>query len=596
LCDPKGIRHGYLRKPAGFHSRRPSFAARVGVRPAVGSATTPPAEVVKETASTGRLQKTPRWVRKYADNAALSQNFAPVENEISLHDLKVTGKLPPHLDGVYLRNGPNPAFEPIKEYHWFDGNGMVHWIRLKPEANSADYGCRYVQSRGYKEERAANKRLYVSITEPPYAPEILRGVASKVKNWWRPDSPYWVVQQINTANNGLTFHANRLLATYEAGSALELECTEELTCKGPCDFNGTWSTRDFWTQNFTAHPKVCPSTGDLIYIGYNLVPTDNQPSVAVGVVSAKGEVVHKVTLPCARPSMQHDVAITRTRTVLMDGPLIFNLQKSIAGGRPFDFDCSAPCRFGVMNRFGSPEDCVWVETDPGYSYHVMNAWDDPDNQHQVVLITCRMDMTCALGMADIFVVADDNEGATQETEPEVLKECLEEAQLHRYVINLESQEVVVSEPLADFPSDFPCVNPNFVGVPSRYGYTAGIQEATVPGTITAFNSVMKHDLVKGEAVRRPLGEGWYTGDITFVADPARDEEDAGHLLVLAHQIENNTAQLLVLDAQNIDGEPTAVVHISERVPFGFHCEYIPGSGIPNWSRATTVADSSAVAV
>lgn len=91
----------------------------MGVRPAVGSATTPPAEVVKETASTGRLQKTPRWVRKYADNAALSQNFAPVENEISLHDLKVTGKLPPHLDGVYLRNGPNPAFEPIKEYHWF---------------------------------------------------------------------------------------------------------------------------------------------------------------------------------------------------------------------------------------------------------------------------------------------------------------------------------------------------------------------------------------------------------------------------------------------------------------------------------------------
>lgn len=67
-------------------------------------------------------------------------------------------------------------------------------------------------------------------------------------------------------------------------------------------------------------------------------------------------------------------------------------------------------------------------------------------------------------------------------------------------------------------------------------------------------------------------------------------------LSIVVQIENNTAQLLVLDAQNIDGEPTAVVHISERVPFGFHCEYIPGSGIPNWSRATTVADSSAVAV
>ena len=76
------------------------------------------------------------------------------------------------------------------------------------------------------------------------------------KNWVKPDSPYWVMQQINTANNGLTFHANRLLATYEAGSALELDLTQDLPTKGICDFNGTWTTADFWTQNFTAHPKV----------------------------------------------------------------------------------------------------------------------------------------------------------------------------------------------------------------------------------------------------------------------------------------------------------------------------------------------------
>jgi carotenoid cleavage dioxygenase-like enzyme len=107
-----------------------------------------------------------------------------------------------------------------------------------------------------REAEKAGKRLYVSITEPPLPEEILRGLVSKAQNWKRPDAPYWVIQQINSANNGLTYHAGRLLATYEAGSAHELGLTERLECLGVCDFNSTWSTKDFWLQNFTAHPKV----------------------------------------------------------------------------------------------------------------------------------------------------------------------------------------------------------------------------------------------------------------------------------------------------------------------------------------------------
>lgn len=84
--------------------------------------------------------------------------------------------------------------------------------------------------------------------------------------------------------------------------------------------------------------QKCPTTGELVYIGYNLVPTDGVPSVTVGVVASDGAVSRRMHVPCVRPSMQHDVAITRTRTVLMDGPLIFNIDKSLQGGRPFDFD------------------------------------------------------------------------------------------------------------------------------------------------------------------------------------------------------------------------------------------------------------------
>lgn len=46
-------------------------------------------------------------------------------------DLSVTGTALAHLDGRYLRNGPNPIAEvgPVA-YHWSLGDGMVHWVRL----------------------------------------------------------------------------------------------------------------------------------------------------------------------------------------------------------------------------------------------------------------------------------------------------------------------------------------------------------------------------------------------------------------------------------------------------------------------------------
>jgi carotenoid cleavage dioxygenase-like enzyme len=92
-----------------------------------------------------------------------------------------------------------------------------------------------------------------------------------------------------------------------------------------------------------------------------------------------------------------------------------------------------PCRFGVMDRYTEDASGIkWMETDACYNYHVMNAWDHPEHPHRVVLVTCRSAMTGALGMADIRTPqfdGDQNHG--------VLKECVEEATLHRFVLDIE---------------------------------------------------------------------------------------------------------------------------------------------------------------
>jgi len=78
-------------------------------------------------------------------NRYLQDNFAPVREELTVTDLEVTGRLPQHLDGRYLRIGPNPVDERPEGHHWFLGDGMVHGVRIA-DGQAKWYRNRYVRS------------------------------------------------------------------------------------------------------------------------------------------------------------------------------------------------------------------------------------------------------------------------------------------------------------------------------------------------------------------------------------------------------------------------------------------------------------------
>ena len=65
----------------------------------------------------------------------LRGNFAPVEEEIGAFDLKVEGEIPESLNGLFLRNGPNPTRG--DPGHWFLGDGMIHGTRPSGQLNLA---------------------------------------------------------------------------------------------------------------------------------------------------------------------------------------------------------------------------------------------------------------------------------------------------------------------------------------------------------------------------------------------------------------------------------------------------------------------------
>ena len=139
----------------------------------------------------------------------LEGNYAPVREERTVTDLPVTGTIPDHLDGRYLRNGPNPVVDPDPAtYHWFLGTGMVHGIRLR------DGAAHWYRNRWVRSADVAR-----ALGEQPRPGPVHAGFDF-------------------AANTHVVGHAGRTLAIVEAGPR-PYELTDELDTVGPCDFDGT---------------------------------------------------------------------------------------------------------------------------------------------------------------------------------------------------------------------------------------------------------------------------------------------------------------------------------------------------------------------
>ncbi|HJY39443.1 MAG TPA: carotenoid oxygenase family protein, partial [Steroidobacteraceae bacterium] len=92
----------------------------------------------------------PTWVDG-VDNPYLHGPYTPVISEITAVDLRVTaGEIPADLSGAYMRNGPNPVLEPKGQYHWFDGDGMVHAVYFRD--GRASYIRRWVRTQALRDE------------------------------------------------------------------------------------------------------------------------------------------------------------------------------------------------------------------------------------------------------------------------------------------------------------------------------------------------------------------------------------------------------------------------------------------------------------
>jgi carotenoid cleavage dioxygenase len=445
------------------------------------------------------------------------------------------GELPQDLEGMYVRIGSNPMFEPAGRYHWFDGDGMLHGVHF---ANgTATYRNRWVRTEGLAAEEQAGKALWTGIHERP--------------DFARPGGPYK-----DTANTTLSFQAGKLLAHWWLAGKSYVIDLPSLDTVGVEDFGGGLA------GGMSAHPKVDPETGELIFFDYGPVP----PYLTYGVIGADGKLKHQVPIELPGPRLQHDIAITRNYSILLDMSMMWDPDALAQGRVRNGFFRDKPSRLGVIPRYGSNADVQWFDGEPFFMYHTINAWEDGDT---IVLTGCRIDNP---------LTTDPHNPRSDKIVPSIATLRLE-PHLHEWRLNL-ATGLLKEEPLDETMGEFPTMDDRSLGRSTRFSYMPRM----APAEVLLFDGLMVYD---GDAIVQQYSypAGWFGGEAAFGARTgASKRDDDGYLCTFVAEEATGNSELYVFDAARVGDGPVARCPIPQRVPTGYHTEWVSAADLANQRR------------
>ena len=356
----------------------------------------------------------------------------------------VAGHLPPELTGTLWRNGPAEHERFGHRYgHWFDGDGMVQACTF--DGTGATHRSRILDTPKRRRETRAGRRLLPAFGTLPPDPGPVTGA-----------------DDMNVANTSMLAHADRLLALWEGGSALEVD-SETLSCRGFVDWRD-----DLAGLPFSAHPKR-DVDGTVWNIG---VLTNPSPMLLLYRIDPKGGLAAFRPLPVDPLGMVHDFVVTTRHLAVLLAPFVVEPER-FASGRTSFLDAHAwrpelGTRVLVVDK--DTLSTVRRHTLPaGFHFHHGNGWTERDG-------TIHLDV-CQAADPD-FVVRDlraPMHGAWS----------FRSAQPRYRRIVLPARGTARIEDAAPGTADFPRIDPRWVGRRHRrvfalHGPDAGRPDSDAP--------------------------------------------------------------------------------------------------------------------
>lgn len=450
--------------------------------------------------------------------------FTPNYEEVNAFDLEVIGEVPERLDGVYLRNTQNPVHQPLGTYHPFDGDGMLHLLSFR--RGKVEYRNRFVRTKGFEEEQAAGRALYAGLIDRPSLAE----------------RPGWGARGglRDTAATDVIVHAGQALATfYQCGEPYRLDA-RTLALKGV----SAWGEQVLPDGGISAHPKVCPRTGDLLFFNYST----QAPYMHYGEVDRHDRLVHYVPVPLPGPRLPHDMVFTENFAILNDFPLHWDETLLAQGKHRAVYHADRPARFAVVPRRHAPQTGIrWFEASPTYVLHWLNAWEEGD---EIVMHGYHQETPMPKG-------GYDREGRT-------LGPARYGPTLYEWRLNLITGKTRERQ-LDDRLLEFGMINASYWGRPYRYSYNM----LAHPGHFL-FDGILRYDHVTGEAQQYQFGEGRFGSESPMAPCHDAQAEDDGYVVSFVTDMNTNRSECVVLDARNIAAGPVARIILPHRISSGTH--------------------------
>jgi carotenoid cleavage dioxygenase len=452
-------------------------------------------------------------------------NLAPIPFECDAPFLKVQGELPRQLNGTLYRNGPNPQFD-APGAHWFVGDGMLHAFHL--ENGRASYRNRWVRTPKWQAEHDAGRALF-------------SGFGRKL-----PDPPASTTQDGGVANTNIIFHAGRLLALEEGHLPTEIE-PGTLATRGYCDYDGGIA------GPFTAHPKIDPVTGEMVFFGYNATGPFTA-ALSFGSVNASGVVTRFDHLTTPYASMVHDFIVTENHLLFPILPITGSKARAMAGKPAYAWEPDKGAYVGVMKRQGKASDIVWFRAENCYVFHVMNAWEEAN---RIVADVMQFEE------APLFTHPDGSP-----TDPKKSR-----ARLCRWSFDLAGNTDRFTQTYLDeLTGEFPRIDDRRAGLASGHGWYACANP-----DLPMFGGLSGVVHVDGKGSRRGqylLPAGDTISEAVFVARGDDAAEGDGWLLAAVWRARENRSDLAVFNATDVEAGPVALVQLGHRVPDGFHGNWV----------------------
>ena len=466
---------------------------------------------------------------------ATGGTFSPMQAEVTVNDCEIEGEIPSDLSGGFYAAGPDPQYpnQMNPGNIMFDGEGHVRMFRIKN--GRVDYRTRFPKSERYTAQNEAGKILMPMYRNPAMDDPSVKGLSR------------------STANTHVINHQGLILALKEDSPPVAMDLNTLDTDDPVYTFNGELPR----TQPFTAHPKICSTTGNIVAHGSEADGFGSKTVAVFEIDRNTGKKVWEAKVEMPYVCLLHDFAVTENHIILFNIPLAIDHEQMARGGIHWSWDKTKKTYLGFFRRYGDGKDIKWVEGPSRSGTHTMGAFEDNGKLYFDTEITA----------GNPFPFMPNKDGSA----PDFSKST---SYIHRLSLNINGTNKGYGfEKMYPLKAPLPKQDDRYNTMPYRYGYM-GCPDPEATGQAGACyarvdNATRTYDL-------------WNAGTKISLAEPCfapkslNSREGEGYLIGVAYNLDQNLrSDLVILDAERLADGPIAKVKLPVQASPQVHGWWVP---------------------